>query len=113
MTQSNSLITRPIQTTSLVKRMLVGAGIGLVLISLFLISAGEPNPEWGTLWRLKPLIIVPFAGAGGGLFYYIMMDHIRFQVGWQKALAFLFSFIVFIIALWLGTVLGLNGTYWH
>jgi hypothetical protein len=26
--------------------MLVGAGIGLLMISLFLLSAEEPNPEW-------------------------------------------------------------------
>ncbi len=30
-----------------------------------------------------------------------------------KALDMFFSLIVFIIGLWLGSVLGLNGTYWN
>ncbi len=43
MTQSNNSTSQPRQV-SLVKRMLVGAGIGLLLISPFLLSDGEPNP---------------------------------------------------------------------
>jgi ABC-type dipeptide/oligopeptide/nickel transport system permease subunit len=97
--------------SSLGKRMLVGAAIGLALISFFLISAGEPNPEWGKYWRIRPLILVPFAGAMGGLCNYIL---IRFhqQFGVHKAIAIILSLIIFIIGLWLGTVLGLDGTYW-
>ena len=66
MTQANNSTSQPSQV-SLIKRMLVGAGIGLLLISLFLLSAGEPNPEWGKLWMIRPLIIVPLAVAMGGL----------------------------------------------
>ncbi len=62
MTQSSNLTSQPHQI-SLVKRMLAGAGMGLLLISLFLLSAGEPNPEWGKQWIIRPLIIVPLAGA--------------------------------------------------
>jgi len=96
---------------SLVKRMLVGAGIGLLLISLFLLSAGEPNPEWGKLWMIRPLIIVPLAGAMGGLCNYFIV-HINYQVGVNKTIAMILSVIVFIIGLWLGIVLGLDGTMW-
>ncbi len=112
MTQANNSTTQPIHSVSLVKRMLVGAGIGLLLISLFLLSAGKPNPEWGKLWMIRPLIIVPLAGAMGGLCNYFIV-HFHNQVGVNKTIAMILSVIVFIIGLWLGVVLGLDGTMWN
>lgn len=35
-----------------------------------------------------------------------------YEGGWKKILANIFSVIIFIIGLWLGSVLGLSGTYW-
>jgi hypothetical protein len=110
MTQSNSSTFQPHQA-SLVKRMLVGAGIGLFLISLFLLSVREPDPEWGKLWMIRPLIIVSIAGAMGGLCNYLIV-HYHNHAGVNKPLAMLISVIVFIVGLWLGAVLGLNGTLW-
>ncbi|PEC35719.1 potassium transporter KefB, partial [Bacillus toyonensis] len=52
--------------------MLLGAGIALILILVFLLGVDNPKPEWGKLWMLKPLIVVPTAGAMGGVFYYFM-----------------------------------------
>src|SRR6478735_1955831 len=112
MSLDSNLTSQPIDTPVLAKCMLTVAGIGLVLISLFLISAGEPNPEWGRFWRLKPLVMVPFAGAMGGAFFYFMVNYLRHKHSWQKIIAIALSVIVIIIGLWLGTVLGLNGTYW-
>ncbi len=111
MTQTNNSTSQPHQV-SLVKQMLVGAGIGLLLISLFLLSAGEPNPDWGKLWMIRPLIIVPLAGAMGGLCNYFIV-HFHNQVGVNKTIAMILSVIVFIIGLWLGSVLGLDGTMWN
>lgn len=111
MTTKNDLL-QTIHRASIGKRMLQGAAIAFIFISLFLFSAGESNPSWPKLWVLKPLIITPIAGAMGGVFYYIM-DHLRYQGGWKTALAFLFSLIGYLVALWMGTVLGLNGTYWN
>ncbi len=111
MTQSNNSTSQQ-QQVSLVKRILVGAGIGLLLISLFLLSADEPNPEWGKLWMIRPLIIVPLAGAMGGLCNYFIV-HFHDQVGVNKTIAMIISVIVFIIGLWLGIVLGLDGTMWN
>ena len=97
---------------SLIKRIIMGAAIGLLLISLFLLSAGEPDPAWGKLWILRPLIIVPLAGAIGGLCnYFIMLFHNHFGV--NRIIATILSVTVFIIGLWLGIVLGLDGTMWN
>lgn len=112
MTSKNALPTRSVHSASLMKRMLQGAGIALVLIILFLLSADEPDPSWPKLWFIKPMIIVPIAGATGGVLYYFM-DHLRAKGAWQKILAIVLSLIGYIIALWLGTVLGLNGTMWN
>jgi hypothetical protein len=111
MTQKNTLKVLPIERASLIKRMLIGALIGLILITIFLLGAQNPNPAWGKLWMIKPLIIVPLAGATGGTCNYFIMQQ-DFRSGWVKAMAIIFSFIVFVFGLWIGTVLGLNGTYW-
>jgi hypothetical protein len=110
MTTKNNFTIPQINMASLGKRMLAGAIIGLFIIGAFLLSAGEPKPEWGTYWRIKPLIMVPLAGATGGAFFYFFTK--RFPGGMAHIAAIIFSIIVFIIGLWLGTVLGLNGTYW-
>lgn len=112
MTQANNLTTQATHPVSLTKRMLIGAAIGLVLISIFLLNVGKGNPAWGELWRIKPLIMVPLAGAGAGLVNYYL-DELRAQGGWLKALAIILTVLVYIIALWLGSVLGLNGTLWN
>jgi hypothetical protein len=93
------------------KRMLIGAAIGLVLISIFLSGVDNPNPAWPQLWMLRPLIVVPVAGAMGGLFTYYI-SRLRLQNGVVKLLVFLLSIAGFIVALWLGVVLGLEGTLW-
>ena len=110
MAQTNNFTTQQIDRGSLVKRMLVGAVIALVLIAIFLAGA-ESNPEWGKFWMIRPLIIVPLAGAMGGLCYHFM-DHVRQQLGWNKTLVIIVNVIGYIIGLWLGTVLGLDGTLW-
>lgn len=111
MAKTNKLTAAPIHSAPLAKRMLQGAGIALILIVIFLLGAGEPHSDWPKLWMLKPLVIVPLAGALGGILYYIM-DGLRHQGGWKRLLAMLISVVGYLIVLWLGTVLGLNGTWW-
>lgn len=91
--------------------MTIGAAIALALISAFLYDAGTPKPEWPTYWRVRPMLLVPFAGAVGGLCWYLM-DYVRAYGGWKIALANVLSVIIYIFGLWIGTVLGLVGTYW-
>ena len=88
-------------------------GIGLVLITLFLATVKEPRLEWGKFWMIKPLIIVPLVGAGGGLGTYFVEYLLGCKGGWAKIISILLSIIGFLIALFLGTVLGLNGTLWN
>jgi hypothetical protein len=97
---------------SLVKQMVMGAGTGLLLISLFLLTSGKSDPAWGGLWMIRPLIIVPLAGALGGLCSYFIF-HFRSMVGINKTVSWILSAVVFVIGLWLGTVLGLDGTMWN
>ncbi len=110
MTQENNLTARPINPATLAKRMLLGGGIALIFISVFLLGVDEPNPAWPKFWMVRPLLIVTLAGATGGLIYYVM-NHV-FYYGWKKAFAVVISLIVYIIGLWIGFVLGLVGTLW-
>jgi hypothetical protein len=112
MTTSVPSTTQPVQPSSLVNKMLIGAGIALILISIFLYGVHHPKPEWGKFWMIRPLIIVPLAGATGGLVYYFL-DRFTDQGGWKKALAIAASVIIYLIGLWMGFVLGLDGTLWN
>ena len=111
MAQRNNLTTQPIHPASLSKRMLLGGGIALILITIFLLGAPAPNPAWPKLWMIRPLIIVPFAGAMGGGVYHVL-DQMRAKGGWSKTLTVILGLIVYLIGLWMGTILGLDGTWW-
>jgi hypothetical protein len=108
---TNDNSTFQIDRSSLTKRMAVGAGIGLVLITLFLFTAGTPDPSWPRFWRIQPLIIVPLAGAMGGLCNYFLVHHYNL-IRLNKTFAIILSVLIFVIGLWMGIVLGLDGTYW-
>lgn len=112
MTTSPNTTNQNIHGASLTKRMLQGASIALVLIALFLSTVRNPDPSWPKLWMLRPLVVVPIAGALGGVFYYFM-DHFRYMGGWKKIAAHFISLIGYLFLLWIGTVLGLDGTLWN
>jgi len=103
---------RSINTASLIKHMLVGTAIALAVICFFVFSVDNPNPAWPAFWRVRPLIITPLAGAAGGACFYLI-DHLLNHNGRRKALAVILGILVFIIGLWLGIVLGLDGTLWN
>lgn len=110
MTQITQFIQQ-IPPASLLRRMLTGASIGLVLISFFVFSVDNPDPAWGKLWRVRPLVITPLAGAFGILSFYLI-DFLRPQGTVLTVLIYTFSTLAFIVALWMGIVLGLDGTLW-
>jgi hypothetical protein len=112
MSTRNSFITASIHWPSLITRMLIGTAIALMLIIFFLAGVDNPDPAWGTNWKLKPMLIVPYAGAMGGAFTYFM-DPMRFHGNIARIIAALACLVGFIIALWMGSILGLNGTLWN
>lgn len=109
-TQKNDTTNEQIHQLSLIKPMLIGALVGLILISVFVFGVDEPNPAWGEFWMIKPLILTPVIGAMGGLFYYFM--NYLTTTGFNRTWAIIIGVLGFIIAQWLGIVLGLNGTMW-
>ena len=111
MTRENNLQTGQINPISLKKRILWGAGIGLVLISLFLFGV-EGAPEWGPYWKVRPLIVVPIAGAMGAGWYYFM-ERLGSEGGWKKIFCTLLGLFGYVVAIWLGSVFGLDGTLWN
>jgi hypothetical protein len=105
--QSTTNTDYPIVVT---KPVLIGAALALFLISFFVIGV-NPKPEWGKFWMIRPLVIVPLAGALGGAFFYFM-DRQRYLKGWNKTLVRLITLVICLFILWVGTVLGLDGTLW-
>ena len=110
MATKNNLPTQPFHPASFVKPVLVGAGIALIVILFFVTGADEPDPAWGKYWMIRPLLITPLAGAIGGAFYAFM--HYQSSRGFNRTLAILLSIVVYFIGLWMGIVLGLDGTMW-
>jgi len=111
MTQENNF-TQPILTVSLFKRLLIGATIAFVLVSIFLLGVGNPDPAWPVLWWIRPLAVISIAGAMGGVCYHFLTG-LASRGGWLKALLIGLSCLVYLIGLWLGFVLGFAGTMWH
>ena len=111
MSQQHDLSTQPIQSNRLLVSVLTGLSIALLVICIF-IFGGEASPEWGKYWRIRPLIVTPLAGATGGAFFYFI-NRFFAQNRWSKALAIVLGTLVFLVGLWMGIVLGLDGTMWN
>lgn len=112
MTTKNTFPSASLLPAYFIKPMLLGSIIALLLIIAFLSGVDHPDPAWPKFWMVRPLIIVPLAGAAGGAFFAILRP-MRQRGGWVTALAYVLSFVAFVIALWMGTVLGLDGTLWN
>ena len=93
-------INQILQSKYLIKRALLGAGMALVMVSLFLVR------ELDEMWSLLPVTAVTLAGAFGGVFYHIA-DHLRQQKGWNKILINIFCALVYLAALYMSLVLAL------
>ncbi|MBA4849586.1 potassium transporter KefB [Emticicia sp. BO119] len=111
MTAKNNLTAQGSQTNLLVKRVLLGAALGLAIILFFVLITKNPKPEWGKYWMIRPLIITPLAGAMAGVCNHLL-DALRNQGGSKKLIASILMIVIYLIGLWLGTVLGLDGTLW-
>jgi hypothetical protein len=102
--------TRTNYNDPLGKRMIIGAGIGVLAVSFFLIPS-EAKPEWGQFWMIRPLIVTPLAGAIGGFCNYVILNFHEL-VGLNKIAARILSILIPLAGLFLGIVLGLDGTLW-
>jgi uncharacterized membrane protein YsdA (DUF1294 family) len=111
MTHANQFPTKKSQPVPFFQTALIGWTIGLAIISLFIFGV-DGRPEWGDLWRIRPLIITPLAGAAGGAFYYFM-NQLRHHNNVNPTVAIILSLLVFVVGLWMGIVLGLAGTMWN
>lgn len=107
-TENSAAHKRPVSLTT---RMLIGAGLALLLISIFLMGVNNADPSWGKYWMIRPLLVVPFAGAMGGLCNYFIMTKLT-KMGLNKVVAIILSVLVCVIGLWMGFILGLDGTLW-
>jgi hypothetical protein len=110
--QENKEISQLLKLDIMARYALAGAVIGLVLISIFLMGVKHADPSWPKYWQIRPLVVVPLAGAGGGAFFYFM-SRFRHHSAWVKWLAIILGVFGFFVALWIGTVLGLDGTLWN
>ena len=105
-------ILESVDKASLAKHLAVGAVVGFAVISFFVFGVDRPKPEWGTFWRVRPLIVTPLSGAAGGAVFYFL-GFFGSRLGWPKAISIVLAAIISIVGLWMGIVLGLVGTMWN
>lgn len=90
----------------------LGYALALAFIAFIILSVNEPKPEWGKYWFIRPLILTPIFGAIGGASNY-MINIYSVENRIIKFLRILLSILVFIFFIWIGTILGLDGTLWN
>lgn len=112
MTAKNPFTLPPVNRYTLFIFMLAGAVIGLGIITLFVFNVDDPDPAWPAYWRVRPLIITPLAAAAGAAAVYLF-NLVMPKTGWLKMVTIVLSLIGFLISLWLGIVVGLDGTLWN
>lgn len=95
----------------LVPRVVTGALVALIFITFFLYGFHNADPAWGRYWMWRPFVVVTLAGAGGGLFSFLI-EHLAARKGWNKWVVRIVSLLVYLTGLFFGFVLGLDGTLW-
>jgi hypothetical protein len=89
---------------------LAGALLGSLIISFFVLGVDAARPEWGRYWMLKPYIVTPLvAGLSALGSYLVIYKTLRSR---SRAAALVLSAVTYVVGLWMGIVLGLNGTLW-
>lgn len=109
MTQKNQLTTLP---TPLIRSVVIGAVIGLTVIVTFLLQVHNPRPEWPEYWMVKPLLIVPIAGSAGDICFHLLRS-LRHKGGLASVAGYALSLLIYLVGIWMGIVLGLDGTLWN
>ena len=104
MTQQNKLWDI-IVSPALWKRALQGAGLGLLLLIIFMSAVGviTDGP-----WVCMPMVTVLIGGAGGGAFFHLMHNIWHLDNLWKKVLVNTICFVVYIVSLWLSLVFALS-----
>ena len=103
---------KPINLSTLIKFAIAGAVIALILISLLIFSVNTPKPEWGQHWYIRPLIVTPFITSIGGIALYLF-NLKDFKSKILNLILLIMSILIFFFFLWIGTILGLDGTLWN
>ncbi|MCB0649222.1 MAG: hypothetical protein KDC49_21270 [Saprospiraceae bacterium] len=109
---SNSLQIFGIPVNSIFQKMIFGFIIGLIVISALVFSVNDPDPAWGDYWRVRPLIVTPIITAFG-MCSFFLKDLLCPKETALKITVFILSVLGFIFSLWIGTILGLDGTLWN
>ncbi|AMQ56442.1 hypothetical protein [Algoriphagus sanaruensis] len=88
---------------------ILGASLPLALL-LFLILN---KPGIFESWMYLPLTIIPFGGAVGGTFFYLMGFH-WFPEGSKKLAALIFSTLLYFFGIWISSVMAFAITgHWN
>lgn len=90
----------------------LGFAIAFLLVFGLIVTVNNPNPVWGKNWFVKPLILTPTVAAFGGFAFYYLSS-ISFRNQWISIAKTIVSILAYIFFLWIGTVIGFNGTLWN
>ncbi len=111
MIQTGFLNINPINAGAVIRHFIFGLIIGFIAISFFVFTVDHAPAEWGPRWMIRPLVVTPLVGGLAGLFLYAG-KLLETPSKWMKIVAITGSVLAFLILLWIGIILGLDGTMW-
>lgn len=88
------MIEQTKQPAPLKNHALKGMGIAVVLLVLAFAFLGRPNTG-SNRWMVLPSILVPLAGAFGGMVFYVT-DPLRLKGGWRRTVADILSYMLYL-----------------
>lgn len=101
-----------IQSKNFFIALTLGFAIAFVLVTALILSVNNPNPVWGKNWFVRPILLTPvIAATGAGVSYLISTISFRNQL--FNLFKILLCLLAYIFFLWIGTVIGFNGTLWN
>ena len=108
MTQQNDL-QQLLYSRFLGIRLLVGATIPVTLLNIFLLLQGITYKDY----VFVPMTTIAIGGALGAMSFHVL-DYIRSCGGWNKAIVYAASIVMYILAVWISLVGGLAVIgLWH
>lgn len=93
----------------LVLPAILGAVIPFALLSFIILTKENVFESW----MFFPLLIIPSGGAFGGILFFLM-GFLWFPTGNQKLMAIIFSTLIYLVTLWLSSVMAFALTgHWN
>ena len=97
---------------SFIKIVLLGFALGLFIASMLIHNVSFPKLSWGPNWYIKPMLVLSFVASIGSIPFYFANQYEASNHS-KKILAYLGATLFLLFFIWIGIILGFDGTIWN